>query len=347
MCHDSNWETLKRVRGGFSDRRLVLDLIRLSTLEAVKGAADDGERLEEHRERETKTPGAPADDWRAVLDRNRAAKKNQKSEASFPFQSRRQLGQGSGHACVETENESKPTFIVALCGSNGARAGSSVYEASPAQQAQGEEKQRAVRDLQPHKKRRHFAHVTNQPNMKSATYYTRWEVMYNVKARTSDGGKHEGSTDLLLVSTRAFPALDEAQAHVCLSRVKRRRLSILACAHQEDSSADDAHEVEGRVLGEPPALRPFERQLEDAPVEPLSRGVHVEVAEVCAEAELSNQPERIHQLLLRVLPMVLVASIEQAARAEQIHLNRRRGACDKWARWGVPYSGRVVITTLP
>ena len=75
MCHDSNWETLKRVRGGFSDRRLVLDLIRLSTLEAVKGAADDGERLEEHRERETKTPGAPADDWRAVLDRNRAAKK--------------------------------------------------------------------------------------------------------------------------------------------------------------------------------------------------------------------------------------------------------------------------------
>lgn len=75
MCHDSNWETLKRVRGGFSDRRLVLDLIRLSTLEAVKGAADDGERLEEHRERETKTPGAPADDWSAVLDRNRAAKK--------------------------------------------------------------------------------------------------------------------------------------------------------------------------------------------------------------------------------------------------------------------------------
>ena len=149
--------------------------------------------------------------------------------------------------------------------------------------------------------------------------------------------KSEGSTGLLLVSTRAFPALDEAQAHVRLSRVKRCRLSILACAHQEHSSADDAHEVEGRVLGEPAALRPFERQLEDAPVEPLSRGVHVEVAEVCAEDELSNQPERIHQLLLRVLPMVLVASIEQAARAEQIHLNRRRGACDKWVTWGVPY----------
>ena len=84
MCHDSNWETLKRVRGGFSDRRLVLDLIRLSTLEAVKGAADDGERLEEHRERETKTPGAPADDWSAVLDRNRAAK-NPEERGVFPF----------------------------------------------------------------------------------------------------------------------------------------------------------------------------------------------------------------------------------------------------------------------
>ena len=153
-----------------------MDLIRLSTLEAVKGAADDGERLEEHRERETKTPGAPADDWRAVLDRNHAAQKTRRARRLSLFNRGDNWGKDPVTR-VETENESKPTFKVALCGSNGARAGSSVYEASPAQQAQGEEKQRAVRDLQPHKKRRHFAQVTNQPNMKSATYYTRWEVM--------------------------------------------------------------------------------------------------------------------------------------------------------------------------